>query len=176
MANEDLPQPQPSAQGPEAILEAIERQRDAGMAPEAEVERVPYLGFHVGGDVYGLPVARLREVTRVGYLRRVPGAPPGVAGLANLRGEIICALDVAAILGLGPGQRGDAPFLIALRGSSDPLGLLVDSITDIYAIADEEIEPPPATWPAERAARFLGTARVGGGFIGLLDLDRIAAV
>ena len=34
------------------------------------------------------------------HLRRVPGAPAGVAGLVNLRGEILCALDVRAILGL----------------------------------------------------------------------------
>jgi chemotaxis signal transduction protein len=54
--------------------------------------------------------------------------------------------------------------------------LVVDSITDIYSIAPSEIEPPPATWPAERAACFVGTARVPDGLMGLLDLDRIVKV
>ena len=49
-----------------------------------------------------LPLEQLREVARVSQLRRVPGAPAGVAGLVNLRGEILCALDVRAILGLPP--------------------------------------------------------------------------
>ena len=47
-----------------------------------------------------VPFEQFREVAHVSHLRRVPGAPAGVAGLVNLRGEILCALDVRAILGL----------------------------------------------------------------------------
>ena len=85
---------------PEAILAAIEQQRDSDAEPREEQERVSYLGFYLGAEVYGLPLEQLREVARVSHLRRVPGAPAGVAGLVNLRGEILCALDVRAILGL----------------------------------------------------------------------------
>jgi purine-binding chemotaxis protein CheW len=113
-----------------------------------------------------LPLDQLREVARVSHLRRVPGAPAGVAGLVNLRGEILCALDVREILGLPAQTSTDSPFLVALRGFGDPLGLIVDSIADIYAVLPSEIEPPPAIWPAERAACFIGTARVPVGLIG----------
>src|SRR5687768_14804299 len=85
---------------PDAILAAIERQRDSDAEPRDEQERVSYLGFYLGAEVYGVPLEQLREVARVRNLRRVPGAPAGVAGLVNLRGEILCALDVRAILGL----------------------------------------------------------------------------
>jgi purine-binding chemotaxis protein CheW len=158
---------------PEAILQAIERQREADAKPTAEPDRIPYLGFFLGAEVYGLPLGQLREVARVAHLRKVPGAPAGVAGLVNLRGEILCALDVRAILGLGAQPPVDTPFLVALRGFPDPLGLIVDSIADIYSVAPGDIEPPPATWPAERAACFLGTARVAAGLMGLLDLSRV---
>jgi purine-binding chemotaxis protein CheW len=161
---------------PDAILAAIEQQRDRDAEPREEQERVAYLGFYLGSEVYGLPLEQLREVSRVSHLRRVPGAPAGVAGLVNLRGEILCALDVRAILGLPPQSSTDTPFLVALRGSSDPLGLIVDSIADIYSISPNDIEPPPATWPAERAARFVGTARVAAGLMGLLDLARVTKV
>ncbi len=161
---------------PDAILAAIEQQRDRDAEPREEQERVAYLGFYLGSEVYGLPLEQLREVSRVSHLRRVPGAPAGVAGLVNLRGEILCALDVRAILGLPPQSSTDTPFLVALRGSSDPLGLIVDSIADIYAVAPSDIEAPPATWPPERAACFIGTARVGAGLMGLLDLGRVTKV
>jgi purine-binding chemotaxis protein CheW len=157
---------------PDAILEAIERQRDADASPHPEQERVSYLGFLLGTEIYGLPLERLREVARVAHLRRVPGAPAGVAGLVNLRGEILCALDVRAILGLNGQTEAESPFLVALRGFPDPLGLIVDSIADIYSISPGDIEPPPATWPPERAALFIGTARIPAGLMGLLDLDR----
>jgi purine-binding chemotaxis protein CheW len=157
----------------DAIIAAIDDERDSAAGPQAEPERVSYLGFHLGDEVYGLPLEQLREVAHVGHLRRVPGAPAGVAGLVNLRGEILCALDVRAILGLPPKVSADAPFIVALRGLADPLGLIVDSIADIYTVASDDIEAPPATWPAERAACFTGTVRVSAGLMGLLDLARV---
>jgi purine-binding chemotaxis protein CheW len=160
---------------PEAILAAIEQQQAAQPEAPAEPDRVAYLGFYLGQEVYGVPLDELREVARIAQVRRVPGAPAGVAGLVNLRGEILCALDIRAILGLPP-QASPSGFLVALRGFGDPLGLIVDSVADIYSVAAADIEPPPATWPAERAACFIGTARVAAGLMGLLDLERITRV
>lgn len=148
--------------------------------PEAEARaeqgRVSYLGFFIGSQIFGLPLEQLREVARVAHLRHVPGAPPGVAGLVNLRGEILCALDVRAILGFDTEPPAEFPFLVALRGFADPLGLVVDSIADIYSIAPGDIEPPPAEWPADRAACFVGATHVPAGLMGLLDLARVIKI
>lgn len=175
MAHEES-EPAAPESGPDEILQAIERQRDAAAALPAEQEGVPYLGFYLGPEVYGLPLQQLREVARLTRLRRIPGAPAGVAGLVNLRGEIICALDVRAILGLAPWTPSDSAILVALRGFADPIGLVVDSIADIYSIDPGQIDPPPATWPAERAACFVGTASVTAGRMGLLDLDQVVKI
>lgn len=142
----------------------------------APVDRAPWLGFFIGGKIYGFPLGQLREVARLTSLRRVPGAPAGVAGLVNLRGEIVCALDARAILGLPPRPTIDGTFFVAFRGFPDPLGVIVDAITDIYAIAPEEIDPPLEGWSPEHAALFVGTARVREGIIGLLDPQRIVGV
>ena len=135
---------------PRAILD------DVAEAP-APREGVPYLGFYLGRELYGLPLARLREVARLTRLRRIPGVPAGVAGLVNLRGEIICALDARAILGLAPWTPSDAAVLIALRSFDYPVGLVVDSIADIFSIDPDEIAPAPPTWLAERGTYFVGT-------------------
>ena len=142
----------------------------------AEPERVSYLGFCLGEEIYGLPLEQLREVARVAHLRRVPGAPAGVAGLVNLRGEILCALDARAILGLTALPPAEAPFLIALRRAGDPLGLVVDSIADIYAVAADDIEPAPAGWSEERSACCTGAARITSGLMGLIDVTRLVKV
>jgi purine-binding chemotaxis protein CheW len=160
----------------DAIREAIERAHDAEPSPRPEPDRAPFLGFFLGSEIYGLPLQQLREVARVAHLRRVPGAPAGVAGLVNLRGEIICAYDARSILGITEKAPQDSPFLVALRGYADPLGLVVDSIADIYSVAPEDIEPPPVSWPAERVACLVGTVRVPPGLMGLLDLDRIVKI
>ena len=155
---------------------AIDPRNDNAAEPRPEPERVAYLGVYLGSDVYGLPLEQLREVARVGHVRRVPGSPAGVAGLVNLRGEILCALDTRAILGLPPRTSTEPPFLVALRGFADPLGLLVDAVADIYSVASDDIEPPPDTWTAERAAGVLGMARLPVGLMGLIDLAKVATV
>lgn len=175
MENENRERPADGLE-PEQILEAIERQRDEGEQQEAEQERVQYLGFCLGQEVYGLPLRQLREVARVTRIRSVPGAPPSVAGLVNLRGEIICALNPKAILGFSETAPGETPFLVVLHGSEEPLGLVVDSIADIFSVSPDQIESPLATWPPERAQFFVGTVRVQDGLMGVLDLAKVIAV
>jgi purine-binding chemotaxis protein CheW len=155
------------------IREVVELERGTEAAPVPEPEYVSYLGFFVGSYVYGLPIQQLRAVARVDRLRHVPGAPPSVAGLVNLRGEIICALDTRAVLRLAMPTPADVPFLVVLRGFKDPLGLVVDSITDVYSIDPDQIQPTPAIWPPERTAFLSGTVQVAAGLMGLLDLDRM---
>lgn len=163
----------PDSLEPDALLKAIEQQRRADQAPRADEERIPYLGFRLGDEVYGLPLRRLREVARLTRVTRVPGASAEVAGLVNLRGEIICALDARTLLKVRPSAPPETRFLLVLSGFNDPLGLVVDTIADVAAIAPEQIESPPATWAPDRAQFFEGTARVPDGLMGLLDVDRV---
>jgi len=172
MADDEAQPPAPESV-PDAVLETIEHPEEADAPPAPPRERLPYLGFYVGQEVYGLPLGQLREVARLTRLRHIPGAPAGVAGLVNLRGEIVCALDVRAILGLSAQAPADSAFLVALRDFDDPVGLIVDSIADIYSIDPEEIEPTPTTWSPERRACFVGTIRVPEGMMGLLDVHRV---
>ena len=159
--------------GPDDVVKLLEEERKTEERKPVEQEKTLYLGFYLGKEVYGLPLRELREVARLGRIRTVPGTPPSVAGLVNLRGKIICVLDVKTILGL-PYPASSAPrFLIVLEGAAEPLGLVVDSISDIYSIEPSQIEAPLATWPQERAQFFMGTVRVQSGLMGLLDLERL---
>ncbi len=134
---------------------------------------VAHLGFFLGTELYSVPLTRLREVSRFTRLRRVPGAAAHVAGLVNLRGEIICALDTHGILGLDRPPSHEDGFLVALRDFDYPVGLVVDSIADVFTIDPESIQAPPDDWPIERASVITGTCEVSGGSIGLIDLDRV---
>jgi purine-binding chemotaxis protein CheW len=139
----------------------------------APPETVPHLGFFLGDEMYGVPLTRLREVCKLTRLRRVPGAAPHVAGLVNVRGEIVCALNVRAILGLlpSPPPAPEPAYLIALRDFEYPVGIVVDAIADIFAIDPATIVAPPESWPADRARCFVGTTTIASGAIGLLNVD-----
>jgi purine-binding chemotaxis protein CheW len=167
----DAPGPLPE---PDLTPQPGDCREEADDAPV--VEHVAYLGFIVGHEMYGVPLEQLREVARLKRLRRIPGAPLHVAGLMNLRGEIVCALDTRAILALPDAPLPGGGYLIALRGFPDPLGLVVDSIADVYGIDPAAIEPTPGDWPAARAALCVGIARRGQDSIALLDVHRMAEV
>ena len=113
-------------------------------------------GFFLGSELYSVPLTRLREVARLTRLRRIPGAAAHVAGLVNLRGEIICALDTHAILGLDASARPRRRFLIALRDFDFPVGLVVDSIADVFTIDPEAFTPRRTPGARERAALVTG--------------------
>ena len=68
---------------PETILAAIEQQRVSDAEPREDQERVSYLGFYLGAEVYGLPLEQLREVARVSHLRRVTISSSAIAMCAT---------------------------------------------------------------------------------------------
>ena len=74
-------------------------------APENVVE---YVTATVGGQLFGLPISRVQDVFAPDRLTRVPLAPPEIAGLLNLRGRIVTAIDLRRRLGLDA-PAGDAP-------------------------------------------------------------------
>jgi purine-binding chemotaxis protein CheW len=145
----------------------------ADIPDSPRTETVPYLGFLVGAELYGLPLSRLREVARLTRLRRIPGTPSHLAGVVNVRGELVCALDAHVILDRPEDERAEAGYLIALRGFDYPVGLMVETIADIFPIDTTTVDAPPAAWPDGRRACVSGTTSVRLGFIALLDVDRL---
>ena len=66
-------------------------------------------------------------------------------------------------------------FSSCFAASRIPIGLIVDSIADIYTIDADHIQPLPGTWPASRAAFLAGMAGVPAGPMGLLVLEKVVA-
>lgn len=136
-----------------------------------------YVRFGLGDETMALPMDRVREVSPVEALAPVPRAPRGIAGLLNLRGTIIPAMDLRQRLGLpGPRPEPDGQARILVAASGDGLcGLVVDRVYKPLSLARDRIAPLPAGCDAEVVRRFvLGAARVDGGRpLLLLDLDGV---
>src|SRR5579863_10309631 len=63
---------------------------------------IEYVTATVGEQLFGLPIARAQDVFAVDRLTRVPLAAPEIAGVLNLRGRIVTAIDLRRRLGLAP--------------------------------------------------------------------------
>ncbi len=103
-------------------------------------------------------------------MTRVPLASEAVAGLINLRGEVITAIDMRARLGMAPRPVDLSPMNVVVRPGNEPVSLLVDAIGDVVEVSAESFEAPPATVQGERRALILGAYMLQSGLLLVLDV------
>ena len=101
--------------------------------------------FHVGKYLFGVDVSLVQEVVRLQQMTPVPLAVPEIAGLINLRGEVLTAIDLRARLGLPPADNGREPVNIVIRVDDEPVSLLVDEIGGVLEVSQVPFEQTPAT-------------------------------
>lgn len=103
-----------------------------------------WIGFELAGQLYGVPILSVQEVLASAEIEPVPGTPPEIRGVINLRGQIVTVLDLRMRLGLPPHPDPDGP-LIVFDGAGETVAARVDRVTHVRQIADPAIKPAPRT-------------------------------
>jgi purine-binding chemotaxis protein CheW len=101
--------------------------------------------FHVGKYLFGVDVSLVQEVVRLQQITPVPLAVPEIAGLINLRGEVLTAIDLRSRLGLPPAEGGREPVNVVVRVDDEPVSLLVDEIGGVLEVSQVPFEQTPST-------------------------------
>ena len=131
--------------------------------------------FHVGGLFFGVDVARVQEVVRYEGATRVPLAPPSVAGLLNMRGQVVTAVDMRVRAGV-EGERDGEPMSVVVRLEGEVVSLLVDTIGDVVSVTDDQFELPPDTLGADERELITGAYKLEGELLLVLDVEKTLAV
>lgn len=132
------------------------------------------LAVAVAGAEFGIPAERVREVLRPPPLTRVPFPPPGVRGVAQVRGTVLAVVDLGARLGLDPARPGGRLVVVWGRGR-EAVGLLVDRVAGLLDTDGEPGEPPPDEAEAALPPGWLAGVAVPapGRRVALLHLERV---
>lgn len=101
--------------------------------------------FHVGKYLFGVDVALVQEVVRLQSITPVPLAAPEIAGLINLRGEVLTAIDLRVRLGMPKSASGREPVNVVIRVDNEPVSLLVDEIGGVLEVSQVPFEQTPST-------------------------------
>ena len=103
----------------------------------------------VGGNLFGFPINKVKEIFYVDRIFSVPQAPAEVAGLINLRGRIIMVTDMRKWLGIAENEnKEDSSLCIVIENGGEIDGLLVDEIGDILDLPIMQACPvPPSLAP-----------------------------
>ena len=138
--------------------------------PRAATEQLAT--FWLDGDLYGVEVEHVQEVLRSQNLTRVPLAPAAVAGLINLRGQVVTAIELRERLGLPPRPEGTDAVVIVVRLHGEAVSLLVDSIADVVDVDVRDFESPPDTMDGRARELIRGAYKLDGQLLLALDVYR----
>lgn len=127
----------------------------------------------IGGELYGLNLLAIREILRSAEKETAPGAPPFVAGLINLRGNIVTVIDAACLLGVR--QRADVsddPRIIVVEGGGEVVGVQVDSLREIVEYDPAIVQRPQSVTNSHGYDYVQGVfTKEDGELVILLDID-----
>ena len=138
-----------------------------------------YLTFNLGGESYGLPVIRVREIIRMmDEFTRVPQMPDFVLGCMNLRGRVIPVVDLRKKFGFKPCAEQELNCIVVASvklGPDDELlmGLTVDAVEEVANVKTGDLEPAPRFGAGLSTKFILGMAKINDRVKTLLDLDRV---
>jgi purine-binding chemotaxis protein CheW len=140
---------------------------------DGEIHELKIVCFRLGGETFAVDIMRVREIIKPQKLSRLPEAPVFLEGVINLRGAIIPVLDLRKRFGMrDPLNPVDQRLLIAMIGRR-PVGLAVDSVTEVVTIAVNDIRPPPEIVRFGGRRYLLGVCLVRQRFVMLVNPDSL---
>ncbi len=131
--------------------------------------------FTLDGHLYGVDVDAVQEVLRGQTRTRIPLSPVTLAGLINLRGQVLSAIDLRALLDLPDRDDDSEPMLVVIRVAGEPVALMVDTIGSVVDVDADQFEPPPDTLVGVSRDLLLGAYKLEGQLLLALDVDRAVA-
>ena len=120
------------------------------------------IGFRLGMHRFIVPQAEVAEVLSPPRLTRVPGAPPWVSGLANLRGTVVPLFDLGHLLLGQPTVAHSRNRYLVLSDADNPAGLLVDAVSGLRRLANAQRQTADTTrLPVELRPYVRGEFHIG---------------
>ena len=155
------------------ILES--RARSLAKEPEkkeASEEHLEVVKFLLGREKYALETSFVREVYPLRDLTYLPCVPAFVRGIINVRGQILCVIDLRRMFGLSDSEVGPTSKVIVVRDGRMELGIVADMIVGVHAIPERQIQ---ATLPTltDICAEYL--RGVTSDQVAILDVEAILA-
>ncbi len=132
-----------------------------------------FVTVFTAGQLFGLKLERVRDVFVPQALSAVPLAPPEVAGVLNLRGRIVTALDLRRRLGLPPREDGKPTVAVGIEDRGELYGLIADKVGDVMWLPASQYETAPANLDPRWAQVCAGVYRLDGRLLVVLDVDKI---
>ncbi|WP_061929661.1 chemotaxis protein CheW [Aureimonas sp. AU22] len=144
------------------------------MTKSHEAERARELiAFRVAEQEFCVDITSVREIRGFAAATPLPHTPGFVTGVINLRGAVLPIVDLSLRLGFGPTEPTARSVIIVVMVGNQLVGLLVDAVSDILTVVDENLQPTPDL-ASEIARSFVrGVIALEGRMISLISTESV---
>jgi purine-binding chemotaxis protein CheW len=156
---------------PESGPAGLQEHAGAGVDREGK-----YLTFTLAGEEYGIGILKIKEIIGMLPITSVPQTPPFVKGVINLRGKVIPVVDLRLRFTMEAIDYNDRTCIIVVElggGTDMVIGIVVDSVSEVLNIKNEDIEDTPTFGTTLNTDYILGMAKMEGKVKILLDIDTV---
>ena len=134
------------------------------------------VGFTIGDVHYAVEVSRVREIIRPLPVVVLPHAPPAIVGVADHRAEVVPVLDLRRRFGIAEAPRTRRTKWILTSLATRTVGLVVDSVSEVFGVGENDRRPVPSVGMGEGARGITSVYAYRGSLTFVLDVDRIGAI
>lgn len=137
------------------------------------------LTFSLADEGYGVSILKVKEIIGMMDITPVPKTPDFIKGVINLRGKIIPIMDLRIKFGMTQQEYDERTCIIVveveLKGVQKLLGVVVDMVSEVVTISQNQIEPPPDYGKSMEHNFILGIGKIKDRVVIILDIEEVFA-
>ncbi|WP_409269230.1 chemotaxis protein CheW [Massilia sp. BHUDP2] len=131
------------------------------------------LSFRLAKEEYAISILKVQEIRGYEEPTMLPNAPACIKGIMNLRGSIVPIVDMRILFNLGEPSYDQFTVVIVLNIRNHVIGMVVDSVSDVVTLMDEQMRPAPDMGATTDGDTILGLGTVGERMLIVLDIDKL---
>ena len=142
-------------------------------AEKAATSQQELLTFRLGDEQYGIDILKVQEIRRYESVTRIANAPDFVKGVINMRGTIVPILDLRIKFNFADVTYDGFTVVVILNVDERVIGIVVDAVSDVIAVADDAIRPAPE-FGAQLDTEYLqGLASIEDHMLIIIDIEAL---
>ena len=131
------------------------------------------LSFVLGDEHYALDITTVKEIRGYEQVTKIANAPDFIKGVMNLRGDIVPVVDLRIKFNVGEATYNEFTIVIMLNVDERIVGIVVDGVSDVIRLSDEEMLPPPEFGVAFDSRYLHGLADVDETMVILVNIESL---
>ncbi|MBD3586290.1 chemotaxis protein CheW [Salinimonas sp. HHU 13199] len=132
-----------------------------------------FLSFVLGQEQYALEITAVKEIRGYEPVTKIANAPDFIKGVLNLRGDIVPIIDLRIKFNIGTPVYNEFTIVIMLNVLNRIVGIVVDGVSDVIRLNDDEIRPPPEFGVAFDSRYLQGLASVEEEMVILVNIESL---